>query len=524
MIATFKSRARLLPIAAAALGAVAGAALVPAYASSHREAPYITTRPKVDGTDFYMFTSYETGRSDYVTIIANYLPLQDPYGGPNYFTLDKDALYEIHIDNDGDNREDLTFQFKFKSNLKAKTLRIDNKDVAIPLIQFGPVTDPNAANLNLNEAYTIDVVRGPRRQLNPDAYKAVTNAATGAGTFDKPVDNIGTKTIPDYAGYAAKHIYPINIPGCSAPGKVFVGQRKEAFAVNLGTIFDLVNVDLGVITNPANIGAVPNTIDDANITTLALEVHKSCLTKAGDPVIGGWTTASLHQGSLLDPTPKTGFQTTDRNGGPWVQVSRLGMPLVNEVVIGLPDKDKFNGSQPKDDAKNFLDYVTNPTLPALLEAVFPGTKIAPTNFPRTDLMNVFLTGITGLNRPKGSPGSEMMRLNTNTPPLEEAKQNRLGVLGGDFAGYPNGRRPHDDVVDISLVAVVGGLCFANGDGDAFQLSNSLGAKSDCKPSSVPLGATSLVLHDGVDNAKVPLLQKFPYLFTPTPGAGPGAAN
>jgi hypothetical protein len=524
MIATFKSGARLLPIAAAALGTVAGAALVPAHASSHREAPYIATRPKVDGTDFYMFASYEPDRTGYVTLIANYQPLQDPYGGPNYFSLDPNALYEIHIDNNGDNREDITFQFRFKNNLKGVSLPIGNKTVAIPLIQAGSVADRNAAALNLNETFTVDIMRGDRRTGN---RQAITNAAGGGATFDKPVDNIGTKTIPDYVAYADKHIYTVNIPGCSQPGKVFVGQRKDPFAVNLGTIFDLVNAPVSVITNPALINAVPNTIDDANVTTLAMEVHRSCLTQGNDPVIGGWTTASLRQGSLLDPTPRKGHQTTEISGGAWVQVSRLGMPLVNEVVIGLPDKDRFNGSKPKDDGQ-FLDYVTNPTLPRLLEIAldqdpaFGGTatgKIAPTNFPRTDLMTVFLTGITGVNKPAGGGGSEMLRLNTSTPATAEAAQNRLGLAGGDAAGFPNGRRPKDDVVDISLVAVAGGLCFLNGDNNALGLNSSLGFSSACKPSSVPLGATSLTLHDAVDQAQVPLLPKFPYLFTPMPGAG-----
>src|SRR5215831_21225514 len=239
MFASFTSRARLLPIAAAALGAVAGGALVPAaHASSHREAPFITTHPKVDGTDFYMFASYEPNRAGYVTLIANYQPLQAPYGGPNYFEMDPNALYEIHIDNDGDAREDITFQFRFKNNLKSKTLAIGDKNVAIPLVQFGQVADRNAANLNVNETFTVDIMRGDRRI---GVRQAITNAAGGGTVFDKPVDNIGTKTIPDYAAYADKHIYNVNIPGCNQPAKLFVGQRKEAFAVNLGTIFDLVN-------------------------------------------------------------------------------------------------------------------------------------------------------------------------------------------------------------------------------------------------------------------------------------------
>ena len=509
---------RLVPLAAALCAAAAAMLTAPAQASSHREAPFITTQPKVDATDFYMFNSYEPGRDGYVTLIANYLPLQSPYGGPNYFSLDPNALYEIHLDNDGDAKEDLTFQFRFKNKLNSVTLPIGDKNIAIPLIQAGQVTDVKSPSLNVSESFTVDVIRGDRRR-DWERRTSITNASNGSATFDKPVDNIGTKTIPDYAGYAAKHIYNVNVPGCSMPGKVFVGQRKEPFAVNLGVIFDLVNAPLAVITDPALINAAPNIIDDANITTLALEVHKSCLVARGstDPVIGGWTTASLRQARLLDPTPKQGLQTTEIVAGPWTQVSRLGMPLVNEVVIGLPDKDKFNGSRPKDDGQ-FADYVTNPSLPALLEIALaiPGT--APKNLPRTDLVTTFLTGIKGLNQPAKVTPSEMLRLNTAIPATPEAQQNRLGIVGNilangtDSAGFPNGRRPKDDVVDVSLVAMMGGLCMANGE------NNALGLGESCKPGNVPLGATSLKLHDAVDQAVIPLLPRFPYLFTPTPGA------
>ena len=487
-----------------------------ASASSHREAPFITTSPKVDGTDFYMFRSYESGRSDYVTLIANYLPLQDGYGGPNFFALDPNALYEIHIDNNGDAKEDITFQFRFKNTLAGNgagvNLNVGGKSVNIPLIQAGAVSNLKDPNLQVNESYTLSVVRGDRRS---GTVSAVTNAANNSSSFDKPVDNIGKKTIPDYAGYAAKHIHSINIPGCAAPGKVFVGQRRDPFAVNLGTIFDLVNAPVAVITDPALINAAPNTLDDKNVTTLALEVHRSCLTN-GDDVIGGWTTASLRQARLLNGKPTSGLQTAEKPGGAWVQVSRLGMPLVNEVVIGMKDKDKFNASKPSADAQ-FADYVTHPTLPALLEIALGLPNTAPTNFPRTDLVAAFLTGIKGVNQQKTVTPSEMLRLNTGIAPVPFAQQNRLGIVGNilaggsDNAGFPNGRRPKDDVVDISLVAVMGGLCMANGNADA------LGFGAACKPSAVPLGATSLKLHDAVDQAVVPLLPGFPYLNTPIPG-------
>ena len=507
-----------------------------AFASSHREAPFITTSPKVDGTDFYMFRSYEGvaangsgGRSDYVTLIANYQPLQGPYGGPNYFSLDPNALYEIHIDNNGDAREDITFQFRFRNTLKSIPLTIGGASVPIPLIQAGAVSGLNAANLNVNETYTVNVMRGDRRK---GSATAVTKTG-GSATFEKPVDNIGTKTIADYPAYAAQHIHAVTIPGCPVgkdQGRVFVGQRAEGFAVNLGTIFDLVNAPAAFLLDPANKDAAgmggQHDIQKTNVTSLALEVHKDCLTAGGEPVIGGWTTASMRQGRLLNGNPGAGNDRAEKAGGAWTQVSRLGNPLVNEVVIGLPDKDRFNASQPKDDAQ-FLTYVTNPTLPALLGVVL-GANVAPINLPRTDLATTFLTGITGVNKPAANPTpSEMLRLNTAIAPVPFAMQNRLGVAGNalaagtDNAGFPNGRRPKDDVVDIALVAMLGGLCVINGDADALGL-NSVpgvpGVTSMCKATSVPLGAGSANIHDGVDQATVPFLAGFPYLQTPNPGA------
>ena len=505
----------------AALGTVCFLTVcMPALASSHREAPSIAGSPRVDGTDFYMFNSYETGRGGHVTLIANYLPLQDPYGGPNYFKLDPKALYEIHVDNVGDARAHLTFQFRFKNTSKGQTLPIGGANVAIPLTQFGIVSDRTGANLNVTESYTLSVVRGEHGASSLVSGAPLTGGASTA-TFAKPSDNIGTKTIPNYAAYAAQFIYSIAIPGCSAPGKVFVGQRKDPFAVNLGVIFDLVNVpSAGFLLDNKNRDAGTDSLADKNVTSLALEVPTSCLLASGsDPVIGGWTTASLRQGAHDDESDDDG----EARGGEWKQVSRLGMPLVNEVVIGLNDKDRFNASKPKDDAQ-FATYVTNPTLPKLLEIALGAPGIAPTNFPRSDLVTTFLTGIKGVNQPKNVVASEMLRLNTGIAATPYEKQNRLGLLGGllsgdgDLAGYPNGRRPNDDVVDISLVAVMGGLCVANG------TANTYGFGAACNPSAVPLGEAVFGLHDGVDQAgpKVkaagPLLPGFPYVGTPIPGA------
>ena len=526
-----------------------------AMASSHREAPFITTAPKVDGTDFYMFRSYEGiaangtgGRSDYVTLLANYQPLQAPYGGPNYFQLDPNALYEIHIDNTGDGIEDITFQFRFKNTLKSIPLSIGSASVPIPLIQAGAVSNLNDANLNVNETYTVNIVRGDRRKGSSAAL-----VKTGGGsTFEKPVDFIGVKTIPDYVTYANKHIHTVTIPGCPAgadQGRVFVGQRQEGFAVNLGPVFDLVNAPAAFLLDPANKDAAgmggQHVIQKANITTLALEVHKDCLATGAEKVLGGWTTASLRQGRLLNGKPASGNDKAEKAGGAWTQVSRLGNPLVNELVIGLPDKDKFNASSPKDDGQ-FLTYVSNPTLPALLGIVLAGDAkaIAPVNLPRTDLLTTFLTGITGVNKPTTVTPSEMLRLNTAIAPVQFADQNRLGVAGEvlrvggtanlaaakDLAGFPNGRRPKDDVTDIALVATVGGLCAINGSNDSLKLNSvpgvpSLTSKCDATALTALMAATgpnglpnAANIHDAVDQATVPFLSTFPYLNTPNAGS------
>ena len=438
---------RLIPIAApiAMLGAATLSLPVSALASSHREAPFITEQPKVDATDFYMFNSYEPGRTGYVTLVANYVPLQAPYGGPNYFSMDPDALYEIHVDNNGDAKEDITFQFRFNNKLKDIALKIGSpgqeKQVSVPLMNVGAISAGNTGNLNVTESYTVTMVKGNRRT---GVGQAVTSTATGANSFVKPVDNIGNKSIPDYSAYAASHIYSVNIPGCRGTSKMFVGQRKDSFVVNLGETFDLVN------TNPLGpVDGEKDNLADANVTSLILEVPAACLISK-DPVVAAWTTASLRQARLLNPVPS--YSSPAIEGGAWAQVSRLGMPLVNEVVIGLKDKDKFNASKPQDDGQ-FADYVTNPTLPALLEVLF-GVK-APTKFPRSDLVAAFLTGIPGLNQTAAT--ADMLRLNTSTPATPGASQNNLGVIGGDSAGFPNGRRPGDDVVDIALRVAMGVL-------------------------------------------------------------------
>jgi Domain of unknown function (DUF4331) len=477
---------------------------VPALASSHKEAPFITGQPKVDGTDFYMFRSYESGRQDYVTLLANYQPFQDPQGGPNFNQFDENALYEIHIDNNGDAEDDLTFQFRFKNTSKGGTVTVGGKPVKIPLINSGPISGVNPATLNVRETFTVDLIRGKRRSNYSDATK-LTNRSGGSSVFDKPVDNIGDKVFGSatgYATYANQHIYEVAIPGCATPGRIFVGQRKEPFYIAVGKAFDLFNLNpLGSETGGNN-----NDLEAKNVSTLAMELPIACVTNGTEPVIGGYTTASMRQGRLLDGSPATGLNKNQRNGGPWTQVSRLGMPLVNELIIGTDDKDKFNASRPKNDPGNFADYVTNPVLPALIQSLFPSAP-APTNFPRTDLLTVFLKGIEGVNQPKNVVPAEMLRLNTTTPATPAASQNALGVAGKDLAGYPNGRRPADDVVDLSLRVSMGALCVLTGEADTLKVG--------CKPSDAPAGGAPLT--DGVRKSAANYFGTFPYLTTPIPG-------
>ncbi|HEY1314249.1 MAG TPA: DUF4331 domain-containing protein [Steroidobacteraceae bacterium] len=514
-----------------------------AFASSHREAPNISRLPTLDGTDFYMFNSYESGRAGYVTLIANYIPLQDPYGGPNYFALDPAGLYEIEIDNNGDAKEDLTFQFQFTNTLANKNAGItlpvgpaaSPATVAVPLKNVGPISASSSANLNFIETYTVTLVTGDRRS---GVATPVTNAANGSATFVKPMDYIGQKSFGSdagYAAYAAQYMYTINVPGCSSPGRVFVGQRKEGFAVNLGEVFDLVNfVPIegdsspgagdgkgfpgGITQNPSH-----NVLANKNITSIALELPAACLKGSGNGVIGGWTTASLRQARILDPNAT--FSKPEVNGGAWTQVSRLGMPLVNEVVIGLPDKDHFNSSSPINDAQ-FATYVTNPSLPALLNALFLapvnatlGTSIAnlaPNNFPRNDLVAAFLTGFAGLNQQATVTASEMLRLNTAVAATPATAQSFFGVAGGDLAGFPNGRRPGDNVVDIALRVVMGALCYPLPIG-ANKAPTNLGL---CTPANAPVG--NVPFTDGAPVNALDFDQTFPYLKTPLPGSPIGS--
>lgn len=484
-------------------GAVLSSFSLPALASSHREAPFITELPKVDGTDFYMFRSYEPNRSQYVTLIANYVPLQDAYGGPNYFAMDSSAAYEIKIDNNGDAVEDIRFVFRFRNFNKDAAFPIRGSNVSIPLIVTGPgINAADDEKINRRESYTVDILRG--RAVRSSSTR-LTRADGGGAEFIKPIDNIGNKTIPNYPAYAAQHIYQVNIPGCELPGKVFAGQRKESFVVNLGETFDLINLNpVGSETGERN------SLDDKNVTSLALEVPISCITNGSEPVIGGWTTASLPQTRTLNNDRRTlrAMQTT----GGMRQVSRLGMPLVNEVVIGLKDKDRFNKSEPRNDVKDFGVYVIRPTLPVLVEALF---DVPAPDFDRTDLVTVFATGLQGLNQPANVKPGEMTRLNTAIPPTPLASQDPLGVLNlADLAGFPNGRRPVDDVVDIELRVAMGLLCTSS-----VQMAIAgAGVDPGCNGNTAPESST-LAFTDGARSANTEVSDNaFPYLKSPIPGS------
>ena len=546
-------RGRLLIAVAIAAGALGTGIETEALASSHREAPFVTKNPKIDSSDFYMFRSYETGRADYVTIIANYLPLQDSYGGPNYFSLDPEARYDINIDNDADGVPDLSFQFQFQNALKGGTgltlpITLFNgmdagvtKTNSVSLINLGPITAADNSNLGLTETYTLNLVKG-------------TAAPVAVGTsFKKPVDNIGTTSIANYATYAAAHINDVALPGCTAGNiKVFAGQRAEGFAANIGVIFDLIQGANGITsiitggvdtsgrgrvsTLPGNTGLLYG----KNVTSIALEVPRACLTKDGkngdsaNPVIGGWTTANMRQARVLNPNAT--FTTPSKEGGAWTQVSRLGMPLVNEVVVGLKDKDKYSSLAVKDTGQ-IADYVTHPTLPAIIEILYGAQGAVAPKRVRTDLVATFAQGLeVTLNDTAGTKVKftqntttgvfEYLRLNLLDSPFgaPTSKTNQiakgnfqgLGVLGCfiadrrvnpalascDLHGFPNGRRPGDDVVDITLRVAMGAL---------------FGNSSDAP-------ARDINFTDANFNGPEQFPETFPYLNTPFPGNGPYGKN
>lgn len=437
-------RRRAIALAATAATGLAGTAVLlsptASSASSHREAPAVSSDAEVDGTDVYAFVSPDD--DDTVTLAASFWPFEEPDGGPNFYKFaDDGSVYDINIDNDGDAVADIVYRWTFTGSYR-------NEDTF--LYNTGPVSGFDDPDLNFRQTY--DLVK-------------IEDGVTTSLLNDAPVapSNVGPASMPDYPAIRQSTLR--DVPG---GGQSFAGQSDDAFFLDL-RVFDLL---YGGDFSETGV----DTLDGYNVQSLALQVPKSALALAGDatanPVIGMWSTTSRPTTRVLPATDAAEF-TLGNNGDTSVtQVSRLGNPLVNEVVIPIRDKDRFNASQPVDDPQ-FLDYVTNPEVPRLIEAIY-GVPAPET--PRNDLVQVFLTGVPGVNSLEVNEGvataapGEMLRLNMTIPPT--ANPNRLGVIGGDNAGFPNGRRLVDDVVDIALQVVEGELVGAPNDlGDAVDAND-----------------------------------------------------
>ncbi|WIG61355.1 MAG: hypothetical protein OJF49_004103 [Ktedonobacterales bacterium] len=449
--------------------------------SSHREAPEIANDPVADNTDVYAFVSPD--RTDTVTIIANYIPLEEPAGGPNFFQFGDDVVYEINIDNDGDGIENITYQFRFQT-------KISNPETF--LYNTGQITSLNSPNWNVRQFYSVTKIKNGATRL------------LSSGLASPPC-RIGPSSTPNYPALAQAAVHRL-----TSGETVFAGQRAEGFYVDLGAIFDLATLrpfqNLHIFPMPAEPGV--NTSKGFNVHTIALQIPKNQLTRDGamptDPkaprsIIGIYASASRRKGVI-----RNGAQGPDTESGPWVQVSRLGNPLFNEVIVPIGDKDRWNALDPKDDSQ-FLKYVQHPELAGLLPVLYPGVfpNLAALTAVRADLVAILLTGIPaglipGFQNFTGPTPADLLRLNMAIPP--SSSPNILGLLGGDLAGFPNGRRVFDDVVTIELRAIAG---------VTYPLIN---------PAFKPDAASS-VITDGLtpkDN-NVPFLTSFPYLGVPNEG-------
>jgi hypothetical protein len=412
------------------------------FASSHREAPLITEDPTMDNTDVYVFRSPDAPNT--VTIIANYIPLEEPANGPNFYNFSPAGVYEIHIDNNGDAVEDITYQFRFRTDVRNPNTFLYN---------IGPVLTLDDADLNVRQFYTVNRIAGPRR----------SGTMTSMGSdFQVAPANIGPKSTPDYAALAQAAIF--NLP--NGGGKVFAGPRDDPFFVDIGAIVDLLTLrpiqQLHRVPPMASAAAGVDGLRGYNVHTIAIQIPITSLVAGGttpsaptasNAVIGVWASSSRSRVTFLNNG------ATGRQGlGGTTQVSRLGMPLVNEVVMSLAFKDIFNASEPSADAPLFTSNATfrnrilNPETATLMNALY-GVDVPPA--PRNDLVQVYLTGIPGANQPPNVTPAEMIRLNVAVAPT--ATPSRLGALANDTAGFPNGRRLADDVVDISLRVVAGVL-------------------------------------------------------------------
>lgn len=450
-------------------------------ASSHREAPLITEDPTMDNTDVYVFRSPDAPNA--VTIIANYIPLEEPANGPNFYNFSTSGVYEIHIDNNGDGKEDITYQFQFRNDIRDAN--------ATFLYNTGPVLTLDSANLNFRQYYTVNRINGARRT------GAVTNLTTGSTNYQVAPANIGPKSTPDYPGLASQAVYTL-----ASGTKVFAGPRDDPFFVDIGAIVDLLTLrpiqQLHKVPPMASSAPGVDGLKGYNVHTIALQIPVATLVNGGnapaDPaasnaVIGVWATSSRPRVSILS-TNSIRRQTL----GGLSQVSRLGMPLVNEVVLPLSLKDIFNAAEPGGDKplfdsnELFRNRILDPEVPKLYTLLY-GLSVPPA--PRNDIVQVFLTGVPGLNQPPNVVPAEMIRLNVATPITAAA--NRLGVIAGDAGGFPNGRRLADDVVDIELRVLAGVLV----------------PTFDKNPNNQ--------LTDGVDANDKPFLSTFPYVALPSQG-------
>ena len=448
-----------------ALGAatmVAASVATPALASSHREAPVVAGDPQIDGTDTFAFVSPDN--PDSVTLVANYIPFQDPPGGPNFYPFANDARYNINVDTDGDAVPNLTYRFTFSGGFQDKTTFLYNT---------GPVNNLDDATLNFKQNYKVE-------QLGPDGKVLSTVVESGKVA----PSNVGVASMPNYGALRQQSLDS----GAGSDGtKTFAGQADDPFFLDL-RVFDLLyGGDLSETGNPVLTGK--------NVNSISVQIPKSVLGANGldaSGVVGVWTTSERQSMLAINA------DGTRAASGDWVQTSRLGNPLVNEVVSSVELKDAFNALKPEKDGsvQGLVDRVTDPEVPKLIEKIY-GIPAPAT--PRDDLVSVFLTGVKGLNQPTKVTPSEMMRLNTNTPVT--AEPNRLGVLAGDAGGFPNGRRLTDDVVDIELQTLEGAI---QADG-SIKLVDALAAG------------------DGVNENDVPFESSFPYVALPNPGSntGPG---
>ena len=433
--------------------------------SSHREAPQISKDPVADSTDVYAFVSPDAPST--VTLIANYIPLQGPDAGPNFYEYDDNVLYSINVDNDGDGRADIAFQFRFKTV---------NNDPTSFLYNNGPITSltPPAAGNAWNRQQTYSVTRVDYRSHRHDDDRGSTTLL-GSDLLSPPC-NVGPLSTPNYSALAHAAVHQV---GRGRDIKVFAGQRAEGFYVDLGAVFDLGNLrpfeELQAYAHAMGLKNMPgvNSTDQVNVHTLALQIPINQLTRRSpasttDPaaVIGVWTTASRQKVRIYESHGEA------INTGPFVQVSRLGNPLVNELLTPIASKDYWNTQEPVND-KQFVANFTNPLLAQLLPSLYPGVfpNLAAYNNMHTptpgriDLEAILLLGIpAGVVAPQFSTfagtslatavPADLLRLNVMIPPTTNSP-NSLGVLGGDLAGFPNGRRVFDDVATIELRAVAG---------------------------------------------------------------------